>query len=122
MRLNNEGPISRMKLSPGSNASWRGEAVLQRLRSQRQYVQHLPNPPTNTDVLMLSTMPELRGRDYLGIFSKRFRTLDSEIIVNTSETPRVEHERLHGKKLLGELFLAWEVLTKGTKKQRGIWR
>ena len=40
--------------------------------------------------------------------------------MNTSGTPLVELERLHGSKLAAESFLAWEVLTKAIEKERGI--
>ena len=75
-----------------------------------------PAQPTNIGMLMCSAMSELRGRDHLGIFLKRFRTwvcsnqcdnaLDLETTVNTSETPRVKLEILYGIKLAAESFLA----------------
>ena len=64
-----------------------------------------PAPSTNIGIFVPSTIPELRSRDNLGTFLKRFRTwaclshcnsaLDSETVVNTTGTPRAELERLH---------------------------
>ena len=90
-----------------------------------------PVQPNYTGRLMHSTiMPELRGRNHLGIFLKIFRTwacsnrcdtaLDSEVAVNKSGTPLVELERLHGNKLAAESFLTWEVLPKAIEKERAI--
>ena len=68
-------------------------------------IEDAPARPISMGMLMPSTIPALRGREKMGIFLKRFRTwaclnrcdsaLDSEVTVNTSETPRAELKRLH---------------------------
>ena len=60
-------------------------------------------PSTRIGMFLLSTVPELRGRDNLVTFMQRFRTwacisrcdlaLDPEKIVKTPGTPLVELER-----------------------------
>ena len=62
-------------------------------------------PSTSIGMFMPSTIQELRGRENLGTFLKRFRTwawvsrcnsaLDSGTVVKTSGTPPAELERLH---------------------------
>ena len=79
---------------------------------------------------MSFTMSELRGRDNLGNFTKRFRTwtclnrcdsaLDSEIAVNTSGTLRVERERLHDNDLVENSLKARQALTKALEREKGI--
>ena len=63
-------------------------------------IEEAPARPTSMGMFMPSTFPELRGRENLEMFLKRFRTwaclnrcesaLDSEIAVNASGTLRVE--------------------------------
>ena len=88
-----------------------------------------PAQPTSMDMFMPSTMPELRVRDDLGTFLKRFRTwvclnrydlaLDSEIAANTSGTSRVELERLHDNNLVENILKAWQVLKTTLEKEKG---
>ena len=80
--------------------------------------------PTNTCVFMRSTMPELRGRDQLRVFLKRFRSCTFSNRCNTAlhsgiiaGTTRAELERLHSNKLVAEAFLTWGVLTKALEKE-----
>ena len=80
-----------------------------------------PAPPRSIGMFMSSTVPELRGRDNLPTFLRRFRTwasisgcdsaLDSEIIVRTSGTPRAELERVHDRRLVDNSLNAWQSLT-----------
>ena len=88
--------------------------------------------PTSMGMFIPSTMPELRGRENLGTFLKRFRTwkclnqchsaLDSEIAVTTSETPRVGLERLHNYDLVENFLKVWQALTKALEKEKEIMR
>ena len=79
-------------------------------------MENAPASSTSIGMFMPSTVPELRGRDNLGTFLKRFRTwacvsrcdsaLDSEIIVKTTGTPLAELERLHERSLVGNSMKA----------------
>ena len=74
-----------------------------------------------------STVPELRGRENLVTFMRRFRTwacvtrcdsaLDSKIIVKTSGNPVAELERLHDRILVDNSLQAWQALTKALEKE-----
>ena len=119
-----------MKNSRGSSASsWRGEAVLRRLRLRRPERMHLPRPR----VLVCSChrpCREFKGRENLATFLKRFRTwaclhrcgsaLDSETVVNTTGTPRAELEKLHEYSLVENSLKAWQALTKALEKEKEI--
>ena len=93
-------------------------------------VSEAPARSTGMGTFMPSTMPDLRGRENLGTFLKRFRTwtcinrcasaLDLEIAVNTSEIPRVELERLHDYNPVDNSLKALQALTKALKKEREI--
>ena len=86
----------------------------------------VPPPPTSIGMFMPYTVPELRGRENLGIFLKRFRTwacvsccdsaLDSELIVKVSRTPLAELERLHDRTLVENALKAWQALAKALEK------
>ena len=79
-------------------------------------IEEAPTRPTIMGRFMPSTIPELKGREDLEMFLKRFQTwaclnrcdsaLDSEIAVNTSGTPRVELERLLDFNLVGNSLKA----------------
>ena len=85
------------------------------------------DPSARVGMFLLSTVPELRGRDNLLTFMQRFRTwvcvtrcesaLDSEIIVKTSGTPLAELERLHDRTLVDNTLQAWQALTKALEKE-----
>ena len=89
-----------------------------------------PAPSTSIGMFMPSTIPELRGRQNLGTFLKRFRTwaclsrcdsaLDSKTVVNTSVTPRTELERLHQYSLVENSLKTWHALTKALEKEKEI--
>ena len=89
-----------------------------------------PARSTGIGMFMPSTIQELRGRENLGIFLKRFRTwaclnrcdsaLDSEAVVNTSGTPRAELERLLEYSLVENSLKAWQALTKALEKEKKI--
>ena len=93
-------------------------------------MENAPAPSTSIGILMTSTVPELRGRESLGTFLKRFRTwacvshcdsaLDSEIIVMTAGTPIAELERLHDRSLVENSLKAWQALTKALEKEKEI--
>ena len=93
-------------------------------------MENAPSPSTSIGMLMLLTVPELRGRENLGTFLQRFRTwacvsrcdsaLDSEIFVKTSGTPLAELERLHDRSLVQNSLKAWQALTKAPEKEEEI--
>ena len=93
-------------------------------------MENAPAPSTSIGMFMPSTVPELRGRENLGTFLKRFRTwacvsrcdsaLDSEIVVKTSGTPLAELERLHEHSLVENSLKAWQALTKALEKEKEI--
>ena len=93
-------------------------------------IEDAPARPTSMGMFIPSTFPELRGRENLGMFLKMCRTwaclsrcdsaLDSEIAVNTSGTPRVEHERLHDYNLVENSLKVWQALTKALEKESEI--
>ena len=73
---------------------------------------------TSMGIFMPSTIPEVRGRENVGIFLKRFRTwaclnrcdsvLDPETTaVNTSGKPHAEVKRLHYYNLVENSNKAW---------------
>ena len=84
-------------------------------------------PSTRIGMFLLSTVPELRGREILVTFMQRFRTwacvsrcdsaLDSVIIAKTSGTPLAELERLHARTLVDNSLQAWQALTKALEKE-----
>ena len=92
-------------------------------------MEYAPAPSTSIGMFMPSTVPELRGRENLGTFLKRFRTwacvsrcdsaLDTEIVVKMSGTPLAELERLHDRRLVENLLKAWQALTKALEKRKG---
>ena len=73
-------------------------------------MENAPAPSTSIDTFMQSTIAELRGRENLETFLKRFRmwaclsrcdsALDSDTVVNTTGTPRAELESLHEHSLV----------------------
>ena len=81
-------------------------------------------------MFMPSTVSELRGRENLGTFLKRFQTwacvsrcnsaLDSEIVVKTSGTPLAELERPHDRTLGENSLETWQALTKALEKEKEI--
>ena len=86
-------------------------------------MENAPAPSISIGMFMPSTILELRGRENLEAFLKRFRTwacvsrcvlvLDSEIVVKTSGTPPLaELERLHERSLVENSLKAWQALTK----------
>ena len=87
-------------------------------------------PSMRIGMFLLSTVPELRGRENLVTFMQRFRTwacvsrcdsvLDSEMIVKTSGTPPAELDRLHDHTLVDNSLQAWQALTKALEKKEEI--
>ena len=87
-------------------------------------------PSTRIGMFLPSTVLELRGHEYLATFLQPFHTwacvsrvesaLDSEIIVQTSGTPRAELERLHNRNLVDDSLQAWPALTKALEKEHEI--
>ena len=105
--------------------SRRGRATASATAAPRE---DAPAQSTSTGMFMTSNIPELRGRDNLGTFLKRFRrwaclsrcdsALDFETVVNTSGTPRAELERLHEYSLVGNSLKARQALTKALDKEK----
>ena len=90
-------------------------------------MENAPDPSKSIGMFMPSTVPELRGRDYLKTFLQRIRTwacvsrcgsaLDSEITVRVSGTPLSELEKIHGRSLVDNSLHTWQALTKALEKQ-----
>ena len=85
---------------------------------------------TSIGMFMPSSIPELRGRENLGTFLKRFRscaclsrcdsTLDSETVENRTGTACAELERLHEHSLVENSLKAGQALTKALDKEKSI--
>ena len=107
---------------------WRGRATAP---ASAAPMENAPAPSTSIGMFMPSTIPELRGRENLVTFLKRFRTwtcvvsrsdsaLDSEIVVKTPETSLTKLGRLHEHSLVENSLKAWQALTKAIEKEREI--
>ena len=128
------------EIAGGRAASTEEEfAMLKKFKEQRDHataaaaaapMENAPASSTSIGMFMRSTVPKLRGRKNLGTFLQRFRTwacvrrcdsvLDSEIIVETSETLLAECERLHGRSLANNSLKSMQALTKALEKEEEI--
>ena len=77
--------------------------------------ENAPAPSTSIGMIMPSTVPELRGRDSLGTFLKRFRTW---AFVSRWELRLPELVRLHGRSLVEKSLKVWQALTKALEKEK----